>query len=333
MNAKTRICALLVVFQVATAASGHGTPIGVGVDGGTLSVSNGCNDQSSPSCSGYAPMIFVDGSADAMLDDSALPGFTITDEPGYDLEGVAAGSGLYLDVIARPVAGSIPAARRLLWHWHSDSIPENSKVAVDPADESLMLSSDFGDIILPQTGTPLPGALKIAEPTEADIAAGHNHFLTYLLGNSPPADIGAFGFFARLTSPSYSPSQPFLVILNNGLDSDTLLTAALAINNAALVAGDYNRDDVVDAADYTVWRDTLGSTTMLAADGSGNHVVDQADYGVWKMNFGQIAGGARSANVGAIVPEPGSWILIVGACFQLPRFFRGGRRPLTSATL
>jgi rhamnogalacturonan endolyase len=51
-------------------------------------------------------------------------------------------------------------------------------------------------------------------------------------------------------------------------------------------SGDYNLDNVVDSADYTVWRDTLGSTDDLRADGSGNGVVDQADYGVWRLYFG-----------------------------------------------
>ena len=38
--------------------------------------------------------------------------------------------------------------------------------------------------------------------------------------------------------------------------------------------GDYNGDGKVDAADYTVWRDTLGSTTDLRADGNGNGSID-----------------------------------------------------------
>jgi hypothetical protein len=51
--------------------------------------------------------------------------------------------------------------------------------------------------------------------------------------------------------------------------------------------GDYNGNDVVDAADYTVWRNTLGSTIDLRADGNGNGVIDQGDYGVWTANFGR----------------------------------------------
>ena len=36
---------------------------------------------------------------------------------------------------------------------------------------------------------------------------------------------------------------------------------------SSLPLGDYNQDGTVDAADYTVWRDTLGSTTDLRANG------------------------------------------------------------------
>ena len=52
--------------------------------------------------------------------------------------------------------------------------------------------------------------------------------------------------------------------------------------------GDYNGDDVVDTADYTVWRNTLGATVTAGegADGNGNGVVDVADYVMWKENFG-----------------------------------------------
>ncbi|MCI0493052.1 MAG: hypothetical protein L0Z07_08960 [Planctomycetes bacterium] len=53
------------------------------------------------------------------------------------------------------------------------------------------------------------------------------------------------------------------------------------------IPGDYTRDGSVGAADYTLWRDSLGSTTYLAANGNGNNIVDNGDYTVWKDNFGQ----------------------------------------------
>lgn len=73
-----------------------------------------------------------------------------------------------------------------------------------------------------------------------------------------------------------------------------------------VVPGDYNHDDVVNASDYVVWRDTKGSIVNLAADGSGNGVVDDADYTFWRTHFGQTAGsgsGAGDLSSGG-VPEP-----------------------------
>jgi Type I phosphodiesterase / nucleotide pyrophosphatase/Dockerin type I domain len=52
--------------------------------------------------------------------------------------------------------------------------------------------------------------------------------------------------------------------------------------------GDFNRDGHVDAADYTLWRDTNGSTTDLRADANGDGSVDQADYELWKANHGAV---------------------------------------------
>jgi hypothetical protein len=71
--------------------------------------------------------------------------------------------------------------------------------------------------------------------------------------------------------------------------------------------GDYNHDGVVDAADYTVWRDTVGSTTDLRANGDDTGasagIIDQADFVFWKGHFGQSGSGA-GAGANAVVPEP-----------------------------
>jgi GH35 family endo-1,4-beta-xylanase len=79
--------------------------------------------------------------------------------------------------------------------------------------------------------------------------------------------------------------------------------------------GDYNGDGVVDAADYTVWRDTLGSTTDLRADGNGDHVIDSGDFDIWKSTYGttySFGAGSGSRASGA-VPEPsGLTMMAVG---------------------
>jgi len=74
--------------------------------------------------------------------------------------------------------------------------------------------------------------------------------------------------------------------------------------------GDYNRDGSVDAADYVVWRKTLGQTGAgLAADGNGNNDVDAEDYAVWRGHFGTSVGGGNSHH--AAVPEPESLAIVV----------------------
>lgn len=89
--------------------------------------------------------------------------------------------------------------------------------------------------------------------------------------------------------------------------------------------GDYNNDNRVDAADYTLWRDTLGSTIQLAADGDANGTVDAGDYGVWRATYGAVLGGSSS------VPEPGV-IALMGAV-AIVLVIKSPRRVLHAAAI
>jgi hypothetical protein len=71
------------------------------------------------------------------------------------------------------------------------------------------------------------------------------------------------------------------------------------------VTGDYNGDGVVDAGDYSLWRDTLGSTVNLAADGDGNGMVNQLDYNIWAANYGAQPTSTLQT------PEPAAQALVV----------------------
>ncbi|MCA9240325.1 MAG: autotransporter-associated beta strand repeat-containing protein, partial [Planctomycetales bacterium] len=85
----------------------------------------------------------------------------------------------------------------------------------------------------------------------------------------------------------------------------------LLIRISDTLAGDYNADGRVDAADYTVWRDTLGTTGVnLPADSDGNEVVGQEDYLTWRGNYGRelpVAVPVVSA------PVPNSMLLLMAA--------------------
>lgn len=82
--------------------------------------------------------------------------------------------------------------------------------------------------------------------------------------------------------------------------------------------GDYSSDQVVDQADYLVWRKYLDSLTAWFADGDLDGVVDLDDHLVWERNFGVtlplppygISGGG---SVAAAVPEPSMAILFLCA--------------------
>jgi hypothetical protein len=85
--------------------------------------------------------------------------------------------------------------------------------------------------------------------------------------------------------------------------------------------GDYNGNGVVDAADYTLWRDNLGT------------IFTTADYDKWKANFGNSLAGSGSITHAILaestatlfaVPEPASWLLALAAALAL--FVPGRRR-------
>jgi T5SS/PEP-CTERM-associated repeat protein len=125
-----------------------------------------------------------------------------------------------------------------------------------------------------------------------------------------------------------TPTLGTMPALPNGLSWD-LDVQANRMLLSVILAGDYNGDGHVDAADYTIWRDTLGSTTDLRADGNGNHVIDTPDFAFWKSHFNASAGsGGGSVGSPQGVPEPAACtMMIVGvAAFGAWSLGRGGKQ-------
>jgi hypothetical protein len=102
-------------------------------------------------------------------------------------------------------------------------------------------------------------------------------------------------------------------------------TADVTLELAFALTGDYNGNGVVDAADYVIWRKTLGQTGAgLAADGDGDMQIDDDDFDVWRAHFGQIAPGSGAAVENRAVPESAAWMLALLAanCFGHCRIWR-----------
>ncbi len=83
------------------------------------------------------------------------------------------------------------------------------------------------------------------------------------------------------------------------------------------VAGDYNENGVVDAADYVVWRKNNGTSFQLSNEVSGTTPgqVTQEDYNAWRARFGNTSG--SGALNGAVIPEPATWLLGMIICAAL----------------
>jgi hypothetical protein len=109
--------------------------------------------------------------------------------------------------------------------------------------------------------------------------AGENGFMQSLTATDLTADtLGTFTF-DRLG-----------FLLGNNLGTDQAEFSNLLVTFIeALIPGDYNGDDLVDAADYVVWRKSGGT---------------QQEYNTWRANFGAVAGAGGSSESMAAVPEP-----------------------------
>ena len=127
------------------------------------------------------------------------------------------------------------------------------------------------------------------------------------VGTQGGRTINLFDWSGVTPSGAFTVSSPYTWNL-----SKLYTTGEVTLIAIALLPGDYNGNGIVDAADYTVWRNGLGTTYTLA------------DYDVWKAHFGMSAGigsgsGAAlpsAALLSPTVPEPASaWLTLMGIGF------------------
>jgi hypothetical protein len=90
------------------------------------------------------------------------------------------------------------------------------------------------------------------------------------------------------------------------------------IDALAPLGGDYNRDGLVDGADFLNWQQSLGAVVAHfdGADGDGDGGVDIGDLESWRLRWA-VSESWRGARDSAATPEPGAILLAVSAMLTL----------------
>jgi hypothetical protein len=89
---------------------------------------------------------------------------------------------------------------------------------------------------------------------------------------------------------------------------------SVQVTAAAASSGDFDQDGDVDGRDFLIWQRNVGTNNgaravLDAGDGDYDGDVDSDDLAIWQAQYG---GGALAA-ANTAVPEPASWLLIVGS--------------------
>jgi T5SS/PEP-CTERM-associated repeat protein len=206
---------------------------------------------------------------------------------------------------------------------------------------TLQLDTFHGDLVN-QGGTLLPGSANLTEiiGTYSQQSAGE---MAFVIGGTTPIDdfnqvavdemasldgtlnvslLGGFtpsadDMFEIITAPGGiigSFAMEVLPTLAGALDWNVVYNPnSVVLEVVAGLAGDYNRDGSVDAADYVVWRKN-----------PANFGGDPAGYDAWRANFGrQVGAGSGFAASPRGVPEPRCSVLV---CLALAWRLASGRR-------
>jgi hypothetical protein len=215
-------------------------------------------------------------------------------------------------------------------------------------------ASDFspGDFVVSfdlKTDTDLSFVLEFRtdDPDVADVGGGGSevpsrfYYINEELLSITPED-GWKSFELNLEDASFNQNGTFgfrpdlanLIQLNFAPDAFDA-TATILMDNLTFdylvpiegTPGDFNENGVVDAADYTMWRDNLGSDSALPNDNGLGAPITAEHYALWKSHFGEGNPGSGALQ-GAAVPEPSTFALVlVSAVGMLIAF---GRRKVAN---
>ncbi|MCA9240835.1 MAG: DNRLRE domain-containing protein [Planctomycetales bacterium] len=124
-----------------------------------------------------------------------------------------------------------------------------------------------------------------------------------------------FGWLLRLEDEASSAIQ---FHSRDNTESPQPPILEIEFDTPAGLPGDYNGDDVVDAADYTLWRDNLGGPADSLLNNADGEPIGAAHYATWRTAYGTTI----SLPIVYPAPEPAalcSLALALGIAFPVRR--------------
>jgi amidase len=209
----------------------------------------------------------------------------------------------------------------------------NAAQAIPFRQEVLELSlATGGDLSDPSYITQRDEGIRLVGPNGIDTLLDSNNLdaLVFLYDSSTigsiagypaiqvPAGFNAGGVPFSLGFVGKPFSEPELIEIAFAFEQATLLR-----RSPVLLPGDFNGDGIVDAADYVVWRNGLGTT------------YTKTDYNLWRSNFGRAASAEGSTGSDAertfteplspAVPETPTMLLCIWTMIVIYMASRIGR--------
>lgn len=132
----------------------------------------------------------------------------------------------------------------------------------------------------------------------------------------PSSNYGANSDFQYATSNFINLSQFGQFFSGFSSGGDARFIAEFDLPSETL-AGDFNQDGVVDAADYTLWRDNIGAAAGTLPNDTVGGLIGMQQYTLWRDNYGNASFTSNSQSV----PEPGSQLLAI-FCLSLKLLYR-----------
>jgi T5SS/PEP-CTERM-associated repeat protein len=191
------------------------------------------------------------------------------------------------------------------------NVVNNGNIAPGTSPGSLQIAGNYtqganGKLLIELAS---PSSFDQLQVTDTATLAGT--LVVNLLGGFTP-NIGQS--FTILTADDVDGTFSTQVFQSGTIGFEVIYNAQSVVLKAiSALPGDYNGNGAVDAADYVVWRNNVGTATLNNRDPNGTGPVGQADYNFWRARFGNTigSGAGASSSTNAAVPEPASVLMFL----------------------